>query len=232
MRIAVPKSIIPACDVDLPRFREIVQSTSDIQLIGAYKIGFSLVMRYGLPTVVEVARDLTDKPLIYDHQKAGTDIPMTGGTFMRVAAEAGIDAVILFPQAGPATLASWTRQAIDRGLGVIVGGKMTHERYVVSEGGYIADDAVVRIYMDAAGLGVTDFVVPGNQPDFVARIREHLAETVSHASYYAPGFIEQGGSLSSAARAAGPRFHAIVGRAIYEAESIRNVALHLTEALS
>ena len=43
-----------------------------------YKVGLSLALDCGLPKVVEIAREYTDKPIIYDHLKAGTDIPEVG----------------------------------------------------------------------------------------------------------------------------------------------------------
>jgi orotidine-5'-phosphate decarboxylase len=226
--ISKPRTIIPACDVDLQRFEELIKATDGIEKIGAYKIGMILGLTYGLPKVVEVARKHTKKPLIYDHQKAGTDIPDTGTQFAQIVAKAGFDAVILFPQSGPATLTAWFQQSEKKGLRVIVGGKMTHERYIVSEGGYIDDEAADRIYVDAARLGVTDFVVPGNQPNFIKRIREMLEKSKVEPVFYAPGFIAQGGKISEAATAAGPRWHAIVGRAIYDNPDMYHAAKDLT----
>ena len=120
---------------------------------------------------------------------------------------------------------------MEKGLNVIVGGLMTHERYVVSEGGYLADDAVERIYIDAAKLGVSDFVVPGNKPAFIAHIRSRLLADGNQPAFYAPGFIAQGGKISEAAKVAGPRWHAIVGRAIYEAPDMHEAAATLAASL-
>ena len=91
------RSIIPACDFDILKFGEVVKATGDIEGVGGYKIGFVLGLTHGLQYVVEVARKHTDKPLIYDHQKAGTDIPEMGKEYAKLCKEAGIDAVIFFP---------------------------------------------------------------------------------------------------------------------------------------
>ena len=100
--VSAERSIIPACDMsDIKEFERLVQETSKVEGIGGYKIGFELGLLHGLPKVVEVARKHTDKPLIYDHQKAGTDIPDTGKKFMQTLKTSGIDSVILFPQSGP-----------------------------------------------------------------------------------------------------------------------------------
>jgi orotidine-5'-phosphate decarboxylase len=178
----------------------------------------------GLPRAVEIARKYTDKPLIYDHQKAATDIPDTGESFAKICKSSGVDAVILFPQAGPETERAWIDFARNEELEVIVGGLMTHKKYVRSEGGYIADDAVVEMYEKAAGLGINDYVVPGNNPEAIRKIRAMLEREHSHPVFYSPGFVSQGGRVEESVKAAGDRFHAIVGRGIYGAADMRKAA--------
>ena len=229
--ISLPRTIIPACDVELDKFEQLIEVTSDVEKIGAYKIGFSLALKYGLPKIVEIVRKYTMKPIIYDHQKAATDIPDTGSIFAKVVGDSGVDAIILFPQAGPVTLRAWFQAADKVGLHVIVGGRMTHDAYLVSEGGYITDEGAERIYDDAARLGVTDFVVPGNQPEFIRKIRGILGSTIREPIFYAPGFIAQKGQISEAAKAAGPRWHAIVGRAIYDNPDMRKAAVDLAASI-
>ena len=107
--IPLKRSIIPSCDTDLLDYRRILESTVDLEKVGAYKIGLELGLRYGLPRVVELAWQYTGKPLIYDHQKAGTDTPDTAGKFARIVRDAGFDAVILFLQAGPKTEEAWIK---------------------------------------------------------------------------------------------------------------------------
>lgn len=226
------KSVIIACDVSLELYEKIVKETKDIEGIGGYKIGFMLGLNYGLPKIVELTRKWTEKPIIYDHQKAGTDLPHTGKGFARVCKKAGIDAVIFFPQAGPETEKAWIEAAKEEGLGVIVGGSMTHPKYKRSEGGYIADEAVLEIYLLAAELGVNDFVVPGNKPEEIKIIKELLEKRgLKNPVFYAPGFIAQGGEISEATKIAGNNWHAIVGRGIYQAEDIKSAALEYTSKL-
>jgi orotidine-5'-phosphate decarboxylase len=225
------RSIIPACDVTLDVYEEIIREVADVDGIGAYKVGFFLGLKYGLPEIVEVTRKYTDKPILYDHQKAGTDIPDMGKKFMDVCKKAGVNAVILFPQSGPETEKAWIEAALEKDLGVIVGGSMTHPKYVRSEGGYLADEAIMEMYLNAADLGVTDFVVPGNRPEDIRRIRETLEQKGISPTFYAPGFVAQGGEISDAARVAGNSWHAIVGRGIYKAENKKQAALELTSKL-
>ncbi len=229
------RSIVPACDVNLDLHERIVKETSDIDGVGAYKVGFELALAYGLPRVVEVTRRHTNKPIIYDHQKGGTDIPETGKNFARVVKESGVNAVILFPMSGPDAEHAWICEARNAGLDVIVGGLMTHTRYLRSEGGYLVRRAVMQMYTNALKLGVRNFVVPGNKPNEVERIkRALLSEGVEseNLDFYAPGFVAQGGKISEAAKVAGDRWHAIVGRGIYEAKDVRKAALEHVSNLS
>lgn len=227
MIIQQPKSIIPACDVEVEKYEALIKATADLPGIGGYKLGFAIALSIGLPKAVEIARRYTDKPLIYDHQKAGSDIPDTGKTFARVCREAGINAVILFPQAGPETERAWVDFARNEELDVIVGGLMTHKKFVRSEGGYIADEAIIEMYELAAGLGVNDYVVPGNNPVAIRKIRAMLEREHSHPVFYSPGFIAQGGDVKAAIEAAGQHYHAIVGRGIYGAADMRAAAVEL-----
>ena len=74
--IKLKKSIIPSCDVDsLEKLDKLVKSTCSVKGIGSYKIGFELVIPFGMEKVVKTIRKHTKLPIIYDHQKAGTDIP-------------------------------------------------------------------------------------------------------------------------------------------------------------
>jgi orotidine-5'-phosphate decarboxylase len=225
--ISRDRSIIPACDVDFLRFKDIVRETAEIPQVGAYKIGASLALSHGLPLLVETAAKFTDKPIIYDHQKAGTDIPDTGKAFMETLRASRISAVILFPLAGPATQRAWILSAQEAGLAILVGGHMTHDHFIESEGGYISDSAVAKIYTNAASQGIENFVVPGNKPGVIAHLKNMLSEEKVSPVFFAPGFIAQGGRLSDAAAVAGSRWHVIVGRAIYEARDIQNAVREL-----
>jgi len=223
--INLDKSIIPACDVRPERYEEIIRETHEITKVGAYKIGAALALSIGLKNAVQIARRYTKKPLIYDHQKAGNDVPDTADEFCTVLKESGIDAVILFPFAGPATQTAWTQTAQKMGLTVIVGGFMTHERFLLSEDGYMPSSSIEKIYTNATFQGVSDYVVPGNKPAVIEKIRSLLLAKGVSPTLYAPGFITQGGKISDAALVAGPRWHAIVGRAIYQASDIKKATV-------
>ncbi|MDE1822776.1 MAG: orotidine 5'-phosphate decarboxylase [Candidatus Micrarchaeota archaeon] len=227
------RSIVPAADFDTVRkLRKLVQETHDVKGIGAYKLGAELAVGHGLKKLVETVREFTGIPIVYDHQKGMTDIPDTGEGFLTMVKESGVDAFIGFPLSGPATQEEWIRQAQDIGLKIIMGGEMTHPKFKSSEGGYIADDKLDEMYLLSARLGVLDFVVPGNRKERVAHYHEILEPIVGdELTFWAPGFVAQGGVLSDAAKAAGDSFHAIVGRGIYAAKDMRKAAEEMAAQL-
>jgi len=220
------KSVIPACDVaSLEKLRDLVIASSGVPGIGGYKVGLELAIPFGLKRVVETIREKSHLPIIYDHQKGGTDIPELGIKFAKAVKSSGVDAVILFPFGGAATERDWIKACQDADLVVLVGGHMTQPQFLVSEGGFIFDFGPKLIYQIAAKLGITDFVVPGNKADFVLKYRQLLDTILGRGNFtlYAPGFISQGGDISETGKVAGNIWHAIVGGAIYKEEGIENM---------
>lgn len=238
--IPADTSIIVACDVaSINEFGKLVQKTAPVLGISAYKIGLELTLQYGLPNLTQLVKFHSNAKIIYDHQKAGNDIPEMGARFAKVCAESKVDGVILFPFAGPKTQESWIKACQDKGMKVLVGGHMTHENFSEDEDGYIRWNTPFRIYSLAARLGITDFVVPGNKPELVQQYRDSLHGCLAHDStqkskitLYSPGFIQQGGEISEMAKVAGKRWHAIVGRAIYRAKDIRAAAEMMTSQIN
>ncbi len=185
--------IIPALDLtDLDKLESLVQEIDEHPLVYGYKLGFSLGLTYGLPRVCKLLKKHTVKPLIYDHQKAATDIPATGGLFSEIMKSSGISEVILFPQAGPETLKTWVESLKEKELKVIVGGIMTHAAYLESEGGFIRDSAGDDIYRLAYENGVRDFVVPLTKPVETEKVIKNAGLSDS-CTYYSPGYGRQGG---------------------------------------
>ncbi len=208
--------IIPALDTaDLDAALRLVCKVAGRPSVYGLKLGFSLGLGYGLPETARRIREWTDKPLIYDHQKAATDIPDTGAMFGDVMKRAGIDEVILFPHTGPRTLEAWTRAMQERGLKTIVGAVMTHAAYLVSEGGFIADEAAVKIYRQAAGLGVGAFVTPLTKPELVASLAREVPFTAEQ-EFYSPGYGAQGGDPEKFP--ALNKHYVIMGRSLFAAE--------------
>ena len=227
--IKLKKSIIASCDVgSLEKLSKLVKATFSVEGVGAYKIGFELVIPFGMKSVVKTIRKITRLPIIYDHQKAGTDIPEMGAKFMKACRD--VDAVILFPQAGPETEVAWIKAAQQAKMSVIIGGEMTHQAFLKESGGFIDDDAPKRIYTIAASMGVQDFVVPGNKPDKVMEYKKIIEGKIKNPVFYSPGLLTQGGNISDLARKLNS-WHAIIGRAIYEAKDMKKAAEELTREL-
>ncbi len=222
--------IIVACDVKtLDELKKIVEATSDIKGIVGYKPGFMLGLKHGLPDVIDVIRDYSDMPIIYDHQKAGTDIPESGIEFAAVMKSAGIESAIIFPQAGPATETAFITALIDAGIVPMVGGEMTHKQYLKKDGGYIDDSAPEEMYKNGAKAGAEFFIVPGNKPDSIRKYSETLKEICPNLSFCMPGIGRQGGDISHAFDACECNAYAIIGSSIIKASDVRAAAKRLCD---
>ncbi|MFA6919251.1 MAG: orotidine 5'-phosphate decarboxylase / HUMPS family protein [Patescibacteria group bacterium] len=236
--IEVKRSVVVAADVaNEEALRFLAKNMASVNGISAFKLGITAGLD-GLKRSVKAVKDYFGiVKTIYDHQKAGNDIPDMGKPFANKLKEAGVDAAILFPFTGPKTQEAWMQACREAELGIIVGGMMTHPKFLAGEGGYIVDDAPERIYRMACQFGVTDFVVPGNKLPWVERIRAWITEELGEGNFtlYAPGFITQGGEISACGQAAGDRWHAIVGSAIYKkvtAEEQIAAALAVTQQIA
>jgi len=219
----VEKGIILAADVsDLDQLQRLVQASVGFSEVVGVKVGFVLGLKYGLSLVVSTIDRICSIPVIYDHQKAGTDIPQMGKPFAKVCRDAGVNGVIFFPQAGPKVLEGFVTAAFDALLTPIVGLVMTHDAYLSSEGGYIVDEAPEMMAELAVRLGVKDFVLPGTKPNIVRRFATGQLGQAETASIMMPGIGSQGGSLSAAFQAAKPhRRFAIIGSGVYAAKDPR-----------
>lgn len=220
--------IIVACDIDqLSDLENLIKATHDMDFIQGYKIGMDLVVPHGIFKVTGVIKKYTNLPIIYDHQKFGTDIPeICGGKVLEVLKNAGVNGVIAFPQSGIRTLEAIVIKCKELALTPIIGGEMTHVGYVVSEGGYIADYAPEKIYMDAARLGVEYFVIPGTKLDKMRIYCSKLKEVILEPKFLFPGIGRgQGGDIVAAFGAVHPyESYAIVGRGIYAEKNRKEAA--------
>ncbi|MEM3607819.1 MAG: orotidine 5'-phosphate decarboxylase / HUMPS family protein [Candidatus Bathyarchaeia archaeon] len=226
----VDHGIIVACDVEgLRALEKLVESTSSLEFIAGYKVGSPLAIRYGLRRVNRIIKEFSSLPVIYDHQKYGTDIPeICAGPQLKAIEASKIEGLIIFPQAGVETLRRTVESCLEAGITPIVGGEMTHKGYLEGEGGYISGDAPDRIYRNAAALGVTHFVVPGNKPASIERYKRIIEmEGVGNPVFMFPGVgRSQGGDVKAALKAAKPhRGFPIIGRGIYGEPDPREAAV-------
>lgn len=227
------RGIIIAADVGtLDELRQLAELASEFQEVVALKIGFILALRVGLPEVVRVTKDVANKLVIYDHQKAATDIPQMGRPFAKACGDAGVDSVIFFPLAGPRTLEGFVSAALDVRIHPVVGLAMTHSAFFQSEGGFITDSSPDKILDIAVQAGVSSFVLPGTKTDIVSRFANRLLDSTNQANILMPGIGSQGGSITSAFEAASPhRRFAIVGSSIYKSNAPRGALASFVEEM-
>lgn len=224
--IPLSKSIIIACDVNLTLFERILNETSDIPEVGAYKISETLAMLEGFKTISRLKSKANNKPFIYDHKKAGNDPPRSAKNFAETCRLGDIDAVILFPFAGPDSEQAYIEACFNQNLEVIVGGRMTKNKFLACEGGYICDEAPVKIYLLAAKLGVQNYVVPGTLPLEILFYKGIVKNIIKQDPVlFSPGFGVQGGSISLLTLIEKDNFHFIIGESIYSKPDIRKAVL-------
>jgi len=226
------RSLVPALDtVDLDEAEHLAHRISHLKQVSAFKVGFGLALSHSLPAVAARLRKITDKPLIYDHQKGGTDIPDTAPLFAAAMERAGIAKAILFPFTGPETLAAWIAALQQKGVEPVVGGLMTHPGFTTEEGGFLDSGAPEKIYSLARSLGVTSFVVPLTRPELVRSLHARRFFPPG-AEIYSPGLGAQGGKPADFTFL--PRLHLIAGRSLLRAadpvEYMRSLEPWLEEA--
>lgn len=226
----VERGIIPALDVDdFDQARRIVAATTRIEGIAGYKLGLAGVLRLGLAGAVDSLREETDLPLLYDHQKAGPDVPDMADKFVSLVAAAGVQAVILFPLAGARAVREFVGRSLERGVVPIVGGELPFAEYRVSHGGYVIDDVLDRILEEAVPLGARHFVLPAHDPGRLVRQVASLKARIPRASLFLPGIGALGGTVADSFAQAGDwPAYGIVGRGIcaaaYPGEAARKLA--------
>lgn len=227
------KSLIIAVDTDnVKQIKQLLLETQDIEGVDGYKLGSIPALTLGLSHLVGIAKEITDLSLIYDHQKGFTDTPDLAKHFIRAVKKSRVDALIGFPFSGPVAQQAWIKAARLADLDVLIGGEMTHKKFIRSEGGYISDSALDRIYKLALTLGVNNLVVPGNKTDRIRHYRRlAVSSRVKHVELWSPGFIAQGGKISEAAKYAGDAFHPIVGRAALNSRNRRSIVKQLVRQL-
>lgn len=212
--------LIPALDMEsLDAFDRVVETTSKVDGVVGYKLGLTTVLRLGLFEAVRRIRALTDLAVIYDHQKAGPDMPDMGPKFVALCREAKVDGLILFPVAGPKAISTFVGGAVKAGLFPVVGGEIPVPDYTVGGGGFVADDALDRIVRLSAEVGARHFVLPANDPETVARRAAWILEHVTQPVVVLTGFGPLGGDVGSAFKAAAgcPTRLAVMGRNVYAA---------------
>ncbi|NIR29345.1 MAG: orotidine 5-phosphate decarboxylase [Gammaproteobacteria bacterium] len=209
--------IVPALDVkSMDDVKRIVEATTRVEGVVAYKLGLTITLGLGLRAAVQALRAVTHLPILYDHQKAGPDVPDMAPKFCATCKDAGVDGLILFPLAGPRAVDEFVGHSYRQGLLPVVGGDLPLPDYNAKGGGYVIDDALDRIFRRAIEGGADHFIVPGNTPDKVRHHAQWLVGTVKTPHLFIPGIGALGGSVAETFEvAAGCRTYAVIGRGIY-----------------
>jgi orotidine-5'-phosphate decarboxylase len=229
--IAAEAGIIPALDLDdAERLKRIVAATCEVEGVVGYKLGAVIALRLGLGPAIDAVRQLTDLPVLYDHQKAGTDIPSMSDGFTKACRDAGADGLVLFPLAGREAVRQFAERTRQRGMTPLVGGELPYPEYRARHGGFVHDGALARILDEATGVGVDHVIIPANDPKKVRRHTGAVRRRVARPSVFLPGIGTLGGSIDAAfAAAEGCRRYAIIGRSIVAARRPATMARRFAE---
>jgi orotidine-5'-phosphate decarboxylase len=226
--------VVPALDIDShQQFESVVKSTTKVDGVAGYKLGLTTVLRFGLEESMRRLRDLTDLPILYDHQKAGPDMPDMAKKFTAMCTQAGVDGLILFPVAGPTAVDSFVGEAVKAGIAPVVGGEIPVSDYCASGGGYMLDDALDRILARAVSARADHFVFPAHDAAKVGRWSDWIGANVANAAVFLTGFGSLGGTIEGAFAAAAKctRRYAIVGRLITQSNDPGAAARRLFEQM-
>lgn len=226
--------IVPALDIDSPEHLElVVRETTKREGVAGYKLGLTSVLTFGLAESVRRLRDLTDLPILYDHQKAGPDMPDMAVKYTAMCEEAGVDGLILFPVAGPTAVDKFVGEAVRAGIIPVVGGEIPVPDYCASGGGYMLDDALDKILVRAVHNKADHFVLPAHDKAKITRWSNWIADNVKNATALVTGFGALGGTVEAAfsASSACPRRFAIVGRLITNSKAPGDAAARMFEQM-
>lgn len=219
------QSVVPSLDVSPAAYSTMLKQLSDAEGVYAIKIGFRVGLGLGLRQAVDLARAYgEDKLVIYDHQKAATDIPDTAVEFAEVCANAGVDAAILYPRLNkPLVVESWVKRLQDEQVTVIVGAELTDDHVIKNN---YQTDPYLPIFQQAIDLGVREFAVPANKIYRLNFYRKYFNKALGGDSYsfFGIGIGRQGGTIEEFSKNAPTNRHAVIGRAITKAASVRIAA--------
>lgn len=166
--------LISISSADLSIIEKVIAGCNKLPYIAGFKINSEVTLINGLKNVVSSVKRYTEKPLIYDHQKFGSDMPeiYTESLFDTIKAS-GVDGLVVFPLSGKKVLEVIVDKCLKIDLLPIVSGDLSYKGYFNDEGGYIYGDTQQRIYLEAASIGVSHFMMSCNR---IERIRIYCHE--------------------------------------------------------
>ena len=214
---SVPRlGVVPAVDLEsTDDLLRVIEKTCEVPGVTEYKLGGG-PMRLALDETMKEIRRITDLPILYDHQKAGPDMPASARPFVKICSEAGLKGLILFPVAGPTAVRQFVGHSLEAGLIPVVGGEIPVPDYCIKGGGYFADDGLDRIIEQATKMGGRHFVLPANDLEMIRRRSAWLVENIRTPVLFLTGIGPLGGTIAEAFGAAEglPSRLAVIGRKI------------------
>ena len=219
---------------EISKLEAIVDATSDLEFVVGYKVGAELAVSSKIKNVTGIIKKYTDLPVIYDHQKFGSDDPgFSGGSFLETLKDAGVNGLIIFPHGGIGSLEAATRKCLELGIIPIIGGDMVHKGYTEEEGGYIDNAAPQKMYIDGANFGAKHFVIPCTRLDRMRIYCHRLSNMVNNPILFITGVgIESCDDLVKACEIVKQyRSYAVIGREITDEKDYRKAAERIRKKL-
>jgi len=158
--------LIDINDPEKSTVEDIVAVTQELDYVAGYRLGTRPVIKNGLRDITTLMKKNTSKPIIYDHQKFGNEIPeIYSGGILGDIKDCGIDGIIILPLTGRKVLESIVKKCNKINLLPVVCGDLSYWGYFSSEGGYIENNTQQKIYIDAANLGISHLIMSCNRID-------------------------------------------------------------------
>ena len=176
-------------------------------LIDCIKLNYPLVLKEGIGIIGKL-KDKYKLPIFCDFKVA--DVPVTNNRIIKIAAEAGGDAIMVHGIIGPDGLEE-AMKAADNRIAIVVQTEFTHP------GGIVFTQNIANSLVElAVEYGCQAVQAPGNRPE---RIKEVKKIVKDKCKIVCCGVGAQGGVYNEVLKAGGD--FPIIGRAIYQAENPR-----------
>ncbi|WP_423792595.1 orotidine-5'-phosphate decarboxylase [Methanocaldococcus indicus] len=187
-----------------------------IDYIDAIKVGYPLVLPYGIKIIKEI-KERYNKEVIADFKVA--DIPSTNEKIAKITLKYA-DGIIVHGFVGEESVKAVLNTAKDKK--VILVTEMSHngaEQFLKP----IAEELALL----AKKLNVNYIVAPATKPDRLKKLKE-----TSQKPVITPGVIAQGGKIEDIIDILDDNDYIIVGRAIYQNENPKEVAKSIKERIN
>lgn len=182
-------------------------------LIDVVKLNYPLVLKEGLSIISDI-KEKYNKPILADFKIA--DSPVTNNRIVRLAKNAGADAIMVHPIIGSDAI-SEIKHETNNELAIFIVTELTHPGGLEFTRKYSLDAAKLCQKMDCCGIQA-----PGTRPDRIRILRNIVG---GEKLIIACGVGTQGGIFKEVIRNGAD--YAIVGRSIYNQLDPRDAILKI-----